>query len=129
MSSFLEILFLDFSPWSLMELKCAECRIYMFDFIMVRLLTKKAMKMEILSLKISFLPCKGAFVVVIFVQKKVICRNIHFISIVRLIIELFLRWVEVDIELDCAKCKIFIWTFVKFTSLILKSHQDRDIFI
>ena len=62
---------------------------------MVRLLTKKAMKMEIFSLKISFCPCQGALIVVMMIQKKVIYRNICFISIVKLIMGHFPWVVEI----------------------------------
>ena len=68
----------------------------MLDFVMVRLLTKKAMKMEIFSLKISFCPCQGALIdVVMMIQKKVIYRNICFISIVKLIMGHFPWVVEI----------------------------------
>ena len=67
----------------------------MLDFVMVRLLTKKAMKMEIFSLKILFCPCQGALIVVMMIQKKVIYRNICFISIVKLIMGHFPWVVEI----------------------------------
>ena len=67
----------------------------MLDFVMVRLLTKKAMKMGIFPLKISFRPCQGALIVVMMIQKKVIYRNICFISIVKLIMGHFPWVVEI----------------------------------
>ena len=112
MSSVLEILFADFSPWSLIELKCAECRTCMLDFVMVRLWTKKAMEIEIFHWKFRFGPCQGALVVVIFIQKKVIYRNICFISIVRFIIIHFSEG-RGGKELGGAKgrivCLIWLW--------------------
>ena len=80
-----------------MELDCAVCRIFMFNFIGVMLYPqKKPWRWSYSYSKFRFCPYQRVLIVVIFIKKKVIYRNIRFISIVKLIIDHFLPWVEVD---------------------------------